>query len=440
MTAVPSSGEPQTVHLAYGRDGLPVSLPPGAVVIAPAGAPALADPAAAVREALAAPLGSPPLADLIAPEQRVAIVTSDLTRPVPNQLLLEALLTVLHARGVRRDDVVLVNGTGMHRGNTTAELTAMYGAEIATGYRVVNHDARDRATLREVATDPRGASVAVNREYLDADVRIVTGFIEPHVFAGYSGGGKGVMPGLAGREAVLSNHSAAMVGHPRATFGVTEGNPVFEEMRRFALLTEPTFLLNVTMNSAQEVTGVFAGELVAAHEAGIAACREQALVELDAPFDIVVATNGGYPADLNLYQSVKGIAVAARAVRTGGHVILAAECREGAGHAAFRELLGAHASLQALLEALSTPGAATTEDQWQAQLLALARRRATVWLHSSLDAAETARAQLRYCAEVGETVRTLAAEIEARADHPATIGVLPYGQQAVPVVRKTTRA
>ena len=353
---------PVTIRLAYGREGLDVALPDGARVLAPHAVPALADPAAAVRAALRAPTASPPLAELVHAGQRVAIVTSDLTRPVPNRLLLEALL--------------------------------------------------------------------------EADVRIVTGFIEPHLFAGYSGGGKGVMPGIAGREAIMSNHSAAMVGDPRATFGVTAGNPIFEEMRRFALVTEPTFLVNVTMDAEQRVTGVFAGDLVAAHDAGIEACRRQALVAVDAPFDVVVTTNGGYPADLNLYQAVKGIAVAARAVRPGGHVILAAECVEGVGHGGFGELLAAHGGHLELLETLRGAQWETVEDQWQAQLQALAQERGTVWLHSSLDEAATRATQLRYCADVGATVAALASEIEAREGRAATVAVLPYGQQAVPVVRE----
>ena len=425
-----------TIRLAYGREGLEVALPDGAVVLAPHDAPALPDPAAAVREALREPIGSPPLTGLVEAGQRVAIVTSDLTRPVPNQLLLEALLETLHARGVRDEDVLILNGTGMHRGNTPEELAEMYGAEIAARYRVVNHDARDAGSVRAVATDPRGVPVTIRHDYLDADVRIVTGFIEPHLFAGYSGGGKGVMPGIAGRETIMSNHSASMVGHPRATFGVTEGNPIFEEMRRFALVSEPTFLLNVTMDAAQRVGGVFAGELALAHDAGIVSCRRQALVEIDEPFDVVVTTNGGYPADLNLYQSVKGIAVAARAVRERGHVILAAECIEGVGHGGFGELLAGHGSHLELLEALGAGGWETVEDQWQAQLQALAQERGTVWLHSSLDEEATRATHLRYCADVGMTVAALVAEIEARTGRPATVGVLPYGQQAVPVVRE----
>jgi nickel-dependent lactate racemase len=188
------------------------------------------------------------------------------------------------------------------------------------------------------------------------------------------------------------------------------------------------------------VTGVFAGDLVQAHDAGIEACRRQALVAIDAPFDIVVTTNGGYPADLNLYQAVKGISVAARAVRPNGHIVLAAECAEGVGHGEYGGLLSAHWSALELLDALNAPGAQTIEDQWQAQLQALAQERATVWLHSLLDEAATVGTHLRYCADIEETVRTLGGEIEAREGRPASIAVLPFGQQAVPVVSEALPA
>lgn len=431
---------PRNIRLAYGRTGLDVSFPDAAEVIAPHEQPPLADPAAAVRAALRDPIAGPPLADLAAPGKRVAIVTSDLTRPVPNELLLDALLETLHASGVAVEDVLILNGTGMHRGNTPDELAEMYGEEIVRRYRIVNHDSRETEALLEIATDPRGEPVLIRRDYLDADLRIVTGFIEPHLFAGYSGGGKGVMPGIAGRETVMSNHSASMVGHPHATFGISEGNPIFEEMRRFALLAGECFLLNVTMDAEQRVTGVFAGELVAAHDAGIEHCRRQAIVEIDEPYDIVVTSNGGYPADLDLYQSVKGIAVAARALRPGGHLILAAECIEGVGHGEYGNLLARHGSPLELLEAMRGSDWTTLEEQWQVQLQGLAQERGTVWLHSSLDEDGTRATHLRYCADVGETVAALASEIEAREGRPATIGVLPYGQQAAPVVREPALA
>ena len=431
---------PRNIRLAYGRTGLDVAFPDAAEVIAPHEQPPLADPPAAVRAALRGPIAGPPLADLAAPGQRVAIVTSDLTRPVPNELLLDALLETLHASGVAVEDVLIINGTGMHRGNTPDELAAMYGEEIVRRYRIVNHDSRETSALRQIATDPRGGPVLIRSDYLDAGLRIVTGFIEPHLFAGYSGGGKGVMPGIAGRETVMSNHSASMVGHPNATFGISEGNPIFEEMRRFALLAGPCFLLNVTMDAEQRVTGVFAGELSAAHDAGIEHCRRQAIVEIDEPYDIVVTSNGGYPADLDLYQSVKGIAVAARALRPGGHLILAAECIEGVGHGEYGNLLARHGSHLELLEAMRGGAWTTVEEQWQAQLQALAQERGTVWLHSSLDEDGTRATHLRYCADVGETVVALAAEIEAREGRPASIGVLPYGQQAAPVVREPALA
>ena len=206
-----------------------------------------------------------------------------------------------------------------------------------------------------------------------------------------------------------------------------------------ALLAQPTLLLNVTLDSQKRVTGVYAGDLVQAHDAGIEACRRQALVEVDAAFDIVVTTNGGYPADLNLYQSVKGIMVAARALERGGHILLAAECEEGIGQD-YGQILARYGSPLELLDALTAPGAEPIEDGWQAQLQAIAQAKGTVWLHSSLDEATTRATHLRPCPDLASTVLALQAEIEGREGRPARIGVLPFGQQAVPVVREALPA
>ena len=266
---------------------------------------------AAVREALSQPIGSRPLSALLRPSDTVAIVISDITRPVPNQLLLPPILETVADAGIPRQQVVIVNATGTHRVNTREELLAMVGPEVLDGYRIVQHDARDRDSLAFVTTSARGVEVLVNAEYLRADVKILTGFVEPHLFAGYSGGGKAVLPGIAGADIIMSNHGAGMLSHPKATWCETVGNPIFEEMRDVALATRPTFLVNVTLNEKKEITGVFAGEMVAAHDAGIAQAGRQALRPIPHLYDIAVTTNMGHPADINFYQAGKGASVAA---------------------------------------------------------------------------------------------------------------------------------
>jgi nickel-dependent lactate racemase len=424
------------VKLAYGDSGLDVELPEGALVLQPERASPVADPGRAVSEAIASPLGSPPLGEVVRAGDSVAIVVSDVTRPVPNRVLLPPVLETLQAAGVPAERVVMVIGTGMHRASTPDEVRRILGDDIASRYEVVDHDARDERSLARAATSARGVDVLINRRYLEADTRIVVGFVEPHLFAGYSGGGKAVVPGVAGAAIVMRNHAADMLAHPKATWCVTEGNPVFEEQRDLALLTRPTFSLMVTLNERRELTGVFAGELVAAHEAGIAQAERQYVCDVPHRFDIVVSTNMGYPADLNLYQSVKGMSVAAQAVREGGAILLVAECREGVGLDDYVELLSSEASPGALLERIGAPDHATQYDQWQVQVQAMVQAKADVWLHSSLSRQQTESAHLRYSADVSATIDDLRREHLAEHGREPSILVLPHGQLTVPRVRQ----
>ena len=419
------------VRLAYGEHGLDVELPDGTLVLEPEPVPALAEPARAVADAIERPLGAPALRELVRRESTVAIVVSDVTRPMPNRLLLPPVLDAIRGAGIERENIVIVIGTGLHRESTTAEIERILGPQIASEYEVVNHLAREKATLSYLTATARGVEVWLNRRYLEAEVRIVTGFVEPHMFAGYSGGGKAVVPGVAGADIVMSNHGAEMLGHPKATWCTTGGNPIFEEMRDLALLSRPTFSVNVTLNQERELTSVFAGELVAVHDTAIAQAERQYLRPLPHLFDIVVSTNRGYPADLNLYQSVKGISVAARAVRDGGAIVLAAECRDGLGLAEYTELLRSEASPSALLQRIHSPGFARY-DQWGVQSQAMAQSKADVWLHSSMSRETTEAAHLNWCADVTATVFELSERHRGEHGRDPTVAVLPHGQLTVP--------
>jgi len=420
------------LRLAYGKRGLDVELPDHATVLMPQHTPPLPDPEGAVRRALEEPLASPPLRELVRAEDSVAIVVSDITRPVPNRLLLPPVLETLERAGVAKERVVIVIGTGMHRAATPEELEAMLGPDIPASYRVVSHDARDRSTLSYLTATSRGAEVWLNRHYLEADVKILTGFVEPHIFAGYSGGGKAILPGIAGADLVMSNHGADMLSHPRATYCEADGNPVFEEIREVALASRPTFCVNVSLNESKEITGVFAGDIAVAHEAGMAQAARQALSPIPHLFDVVVSTNIGYPADINLYQSVKGMSVAARAVREGGAIVLASECSEGLGRGEYVELLHSEGSPKALLDKIHSPGFAVY-DQWGVQCLAMVQQRADVYLCSSMSRETTESAHLYYCPDVGETVERLRQRHRAKhGDQEPTICVLPYGHLTVP--------
>jgi nickel-dependent lactate racemase len=418
------------LQLAYGRSGLWTELPDDApvVVIEPQFVPGLSDEQAAILAALRSPTRAQPLRELVRPGDSVAVVFSDLTRPMPNDRVLPPLLRELARSGVPDKQIVLINALGTHRAQTEAELERMLGSEIARRYRIVQHNAWDGENLVEAGYNRAGRRVRINRAYMAASVRLLTGFIEPHLFAGFSGGPKAVLPGIADIETILDNHGPSMVADPQATWAVTEGNPVWEEMLAVAQSTVPAFLLNVTLNKGRQITGVFAGDLVAAHRAGTAFVREITMRPVPEPFDIVITSNSGYPLDLNLYQAVKGMSAAAQIVRPGGDIILAAECWDGVpSHGEYRRLLWEADSPRALMDRVMSPGF-RCHDQWEAQLQAQIQLKANVHVYADrLSDEELRRALVIPCHSIEETIARL-----RRQKPGATIAVLPDGPQTVP--------
>jgi nickel-dependent lactate racemase len=419
------------VRLAYGKTGLPLELDDSldVTVVEPTFVPALADPAAAVRAALLEPVGSPPLRDLVRPGTRVGVVFSDITRPAPNQLLLPAVLEVLDS--VPGVEIVLYNALGTHRPNTEAELRAMLGDAVFDGRRVVQNDTFDPSTQVRVGVASKGHETWLNAELMRCDLKVLTGFIEPHLFAGFSGGGKAVMPGMAGQRTVLGNHDAGMVAHPLAIWGVTHGNPIWEEIREVAGQAGRLFLLNVTLNRDKAVTGVFAGDLDAAHAAGCAFVKRSAMVAVPRPFDIVVTTNSGYPLDLNLYQSVKGMRAADPIVRPGGAIVIAARCSDGLPeHGLYGRLLRESRSPEELLAKINSPGF-LEQDQWQAHVQALVQRKAAVYVRSDGLTDDQVRAALL---RPSPRVETTIEDLLGTYGRGASICVMPEGPQTIPYV------
>jgi nickel-dependent lactate racemase len=420
------------VNLAYGRKGLVVNLPDAVEVIYPRFVPGLIDETASLRQALRQPIGSPALANLVKAQDQVVIVHTDITRATPNRRILPILLDELQESGIASENITLLNGLGTHRKQTESELREMLGGEIVDRYRCLQHDCQDDTNLVSLGVTSLGHPVRVNRTYLEADVRILTGFIEPHFFAGFSGGPKAILPSLAGVESVYTNHGLSMIANPNATWGITNGNPIWEEMREVALRTHPTFLLNVALNVRREITGVFAGELLLAYAAGCDFVQEHAMAPVASPYDIVLTTNSGYPLDQNLYQSVKGMSAASQVVRQGGAIIMAAACEDGLpAHGLYAELLRRGGSPQGVLAMISQPGF-IAQDQWQVQIQAQIQSRAEVFVFSDgLTDSQIAGALFTPC-------RDIAAEIQRLLDRygpQARICVLPEGPQTIPYLQ-----
>ncbi|MBP7934177.1 MAG: nickel-dependent lactate racemase [Phycisphaerae bacterium] len=423
----------RNVRLAYGKTGLKVTVPASAVVIEPQYVPGLPNERAALIEALRGPIESPPLRERVKPGQRVAIVHTDITRATPNERILPPLLAELEAAGIRRSDIFLLNALGTHREQTPNELKTMLGPEIVANYRCLQHNGNDDANLVKVGRTRFGHYIRVNRQYMEADVRILTGFIEPHFFAGFSGGPKGVLPSIAGAESVLDNHGAKMVGHPKATWGITEGNPIWEEMLEAATMTKPTFLLNVTMNRDKQITGVFAGKLLAAHQAGTAFVKKCAMAPVPAPFDVVITSNSGYPLDLNLYQSVKGMSAAAQVVRQGGSIIIASQCWDGIPeHGQFGRMLRESKSAADALAHIEAPDFPGCMDQWQVQTQTRILQKADIYVRADgLTDEQITQCLLKPCHKIEDTLAALQAK---NGGHPLTICVLPEGPLTIPYV------
>jgi len=415
------------VKLAYGRGHLPIEVPKGrTTVIEPSHTPGLTDEREAVLKALVDPIGTRPLRDWIKPSDRICISFTDITRATPNERMIPWLLE--HLAHVPREQITLLNQLGTHRPNTPEELDRMLTLEVTRNYRVINHEPENPNALRQFGTTRDGTPALINKTLAEADMRIITGFIEPHFFAGFSGGIKGIMPGTAGLRTVMSNHGVTNIGDPNATFGVTDGNPLWEELREIALRVGPSFLLNVTLNEERQITGVFAGDIMRAHKAGTEFVRRSAMQKVAAPFDVVVTTNSGYPLDLNLYQGVKGMSAGARIIKPGGTLILACECQEGVpANSPLDQLLRSASSPEEILTMLATPGFMRPE-QWQAQIQALVQRKATVLVYSSLSDDVVRSAHLEPCHDIGAAI----AVALDKAGPNATLAVLPQGPLTIP--------
>jgi nickel-dependent lactate racemase len=415
------------VELAYGRHGTTVEVPDDAEVIAPLDQPGLDDEAASIVAALRHPLVGGALGDLTEGSERVAVVFPDLTRPMPNRTVLPPLLAELARCGVADDRITLLCATGTHRQASAAEMEELVGPEIVERYTIVDHDGDSDAHIAVGAVD--GVPVLLQREYVEAGLRIVTGFVEPHFFAGFSGGPKAVCPGLAATTTILEAHHPRRIADARATFVTREGNPVHDFVRAAVALAPPHLSVDVAINRARQVTAVFAGPLPAAHDAACAHVQSAAVRVVEAPFDLVVSTNGGYPLDRSLYQAVKGMAAAERIVRPGGTIVMAAACEDGVpADGAFARLLAGARTPADLAGASGAPEL----DRWQAQVLGRVLARAEVVLFAEgLDGGVPASAMMAPAPDLDAAVVSAL----GRLAPGARVAVMPEGPLTVATVR-----
>ncbi|MCY9660667.1 nickel-dependent lactate racemase [Paenibacillus chondroitinus] len=416
--------------LLYGKGTLSVNVPDHSRIIEPYHLDGLQEEKQAVLEALRHPIGLPPLAELVKSTDKVAIVISDITRPTPNEKLVPWILEELPH--VPKENVVIINGTGTHRDQTEEEFIQMLGKSVVDSVRVINHHCHSNDELVKVGHSQFGCDVYLNKEYVEADFRIVTGFIEPHFFAGFSGGPKGIMPGIAGIETILTFHNARMIGDPLATWGNMVDNPLQDMTREVNRMCKPHFMLNVTLNKSKEITQVFAGELFEAHDQGCAFTKQHAMIPVERRFDVVITSNSGYPLDQNLYQAVKGMSAAHKIVKEGGTIICASECSDGIpNHGNYAEILQMRKTPHEILDMINDESFKKF-DQWQVQKQAVIQVWADVYLYSSLADEDVEKAMLKTSHDIEVTLE----QLKEKYGDKMTVAVLPLGPLTIPYVNE----
>lgn len=357
----------KTVRLSYGRTGLDLVVPDAADVLAGQHVAAIPQPYGAVLQALTRPIGAVPLAELIEGRRprTVAIAISDITRPVPNKVILPPLLDYLNGTGVPDSRIVIIIGTGMHRPSTPQEREILLGADLLARVEVIDHAPRDPQALKRISDNP---PVSVNRRFAEADFRIVTGYIEPHFMAGFSGGRKGVCPALVDLATIQRFHGYATLAHAQADNGVLEGNPCHEISLEVARKVGVDFLLNVAITRDRQVAAIYAGRLESAHEAGCREVAEWTSADVCQPYDLVITSGGGYPLDATFYQLNKGMCGALPALGSDSTLLIASECSEQLGSQAFGDLVLSYANdWRRFLADIASAGE-TRLDQWGFQM------------------------------------------------------------------------
>jgi nickel-dependent lactate racemase len=425
------------IELAFGKTGLAAELPEGPhyKVLEAKSATALADPAAALAEAMDAPIGCAPLTEMARGKKTAAISVCDITRPAPNRLVLPPLLARLEAAGIPRENVTVLIATGLHRPATEAEMREIVGPELYGTLRVENHYAKEFEQHRFLGETSTGTPVYIDERFVAADLHITLGFIEPHLMLGFSGGRKLIAPGLGAQETIKVLHSPAFMRDRRAVEGSVADNPLHRELLEIARMARHDFLVDVALTRDRNIAGVYCGHPEQAHRAGMEFVGRTMLERIEGAVDAVITTSAGYPLDLTFYQTVKGITAASHIVRPGGRILVVSACSEGAGAPEFREMLERFATPAEFLEHLNR--SAVEVDQWQLEKLALVcLDRELLFYVPGLEP----RYRERLWGRAFDRLEEALAAVTAGLPSDATVAVIPEGPYVLARVEEAVMA
>ena len=422
------------IGVKYGRGFLDIDVPDQnlAGLLALQHQNPLRCPETAVREVLTSPINSLPLAQLAQGQSSACIIISDITRPVPNKIILPPILKTLEHQGIPREKIVILVATGIHRPSTEEELEEMVGIDIMSNYRIVNHLSGEPDTHKYLGLTRNGTPVHIDKTYLESDVKIVTGLIEPHLMAGYSGGRKAICPGIASVETMKVMHGPQILEHPNASVGILDDNPFHIEATEIALMAGVDFNLNVAIDNLRQITGIFAGDLVESHRAGCEFVEKQVTATLPRLADVVIVSSAGYPLDTTFYQAIKGLLTAAEVVKPNGSIVLVAECSEGIGSRPFTDLILETQNLDQFIQDIYQL-ANFVVDQWQLEELAKVARKVEIYFYSGGIPREQQRCLFVHPLESPQAGIDQAF---AKHGHDAQIAVIPEGPYVLAKVEK----
>jgi len=425
------------MRLDYGKEGIEIELDPSwnVTILKPSTQRPFNYPIKKIKEAINNPIGSLSLRDIIESKSNlksVCIVTSDATRPVPSSIILEALIEELCSSGVKDSQILILIATGLHRSSRDDELERIVGRKLKNKIKAIDHDATDQNCLKFLGNTSDNIPIFINKLYYESDLKIVTGYVEPHFFFGFSGGRKSIAIGIAGKETIQGNHSAEMIAAKYSRFGVYEENRLHKNAMEITRLAKVDFTVNVCINENHEIVKIAAGDFQKAHEKLINYQLKYIFKKIKERYDIVICGNGGYPLDLNLYQAVKSMAIGEMAVKKGGTIIAVNECADGIGlgQNEFKDLIFSGMKPSEIHKKILNKEI-VVPDQWEIQILARILMKAKIFVISKLRENEIGNIGLKYAKTVEDAVRWGLRKYGPRA----SILILPNGPQVLPLCK-----
>jgi len=425
------------MKIDYGINGLELSLDPSwnVTVLRPKEQKGLVDPITRIREAIKNPLESESLYDMIKFKKdlnRICVVISDSTRPVPSHIILEALVKELNEYGIQDNQISILIATGLHRPSREDELERILGNDLKDRLKTIDHVASDKNSLKYLGNTIDDVPIYINKYYCESDLKILTGYVEPHFFFGFSGGRKALVPGIAGKVTIQANHSAKNIASRNSRFGIYKNNIMHINAIEIAELVGVDFAINTCINEKHEIVKVAAGNFEKVHEELVDYQLKHIFEEIKEPYDIVVCGNGGYPLDLNLYQAVKSMAIGEIAVKKGGTIISVNECAEGIGigQEKFKELIFSGMNPKILYDKI-LKREIVAPDQWEIQILSRILMKAEIIIVSSLNENEIGNIGLKYAKTVEDGIKM----VLKKADLNAKVLILPNGPQILPILK-----